>query len=338
MPQPSYPADPRPRRRPEPTHPPRLTRRGSGRATPTRPGHHPHRRHPSAISRHPAPTTVWTCGPAPIDPGLLWPTPIVSKIVTSFTDPGARVVLLAGPPSPARVAPSPDTPDQSAPTPTDSGSPTTPPGPPFDGDRSDGSDTARAVIAELRRNPRVVPLHPDTPPGPAAAGPSWTGPLGAARSNDTEPTRTPQGDHTGPTRADLVIASVRPEHTGPTADHLARVAARLLRTGGILAVLTHSDRVGSELVDPTGVLVTAAQNNDLLYLQHIVALHTPLRDGHLDTTDLITHHHPARPDDPASAPARPSAHHRVHRDLVIFAQPNDLHPAPTDTQPGQTHR
>src|SRR5205814_88591 len=67
--------------------------------------------------------------------------------------------------------------------------------------------------------------------------------------------------------ADLVIASVGPDT--PLDDRLGLACARLLRTGGILVVLTHSDWTRGRLVDPTGPIVATAQNADLLYLQHI---------------------------------------------------------------------
>src|SRR5262249_29401590 len=90
-----------------------------------------------------------------------------------------------------------------------------------------------------------------------------------------------------PADTDLIITSLRPEHSGEhTSDLVALVAARLLRVGGILAVLTHSDWSRGELIDPTGAVVASAQNADLLYLQHIVALHVPVRGGRF-TTGLI---------------------------------------------------
>ncbi|KAA5825421.1 hypothetical protein F1721_32805 [Saccharopolyspora hirsuta] len=109
-------------------------------------------------------------------------------------------------------------------------------------------------------------------------------------------------------------------------DLLAHHAARLLRTGGILAVLTHTDSAHGELRDPTGDIVAAAQNADLLYLQHIVCLLAPIRDGGL--TPL--------PADPAAVGDRSPAwfrHRRVHADLLVFAQPHNHHtPAAGDAQ------
>lgn len=336
---PAHPSDPGPRRRPEPTHPIRGARHGTGRAAPTRPGTRRDRHRPSAAISGPAtPATVWTCGPAPIDPDALWPTPIVRTIVTSFTEPGARVVLLTAPPPAGSAAPGPHTAPENSPlAPTGPHSPTASTAPPPDPNPADTIHTAHAVIAHLRRDPRLMQLPPDTTRHDRAdEDSSRTDPLAAAaRHDDTEAVTEP---HSGVPRVDLVIASVRPEHTAPrTAEHLARVAARLLRTSGILAVLTHSDRVGGRLRDPTGTLVTAAQNHDLLYLQHIVVLHTPIRDSHLDTTALTTDQNPARADS-AAPPELPGPHHRAHRDLVILAQSNERHPGHCAALPAGTRR
>lgn len=131
---------------------------------------------------------------------------------------------------------------------------------------------------------------------------------------------TPEPNQFGDSAAgtDLVITSLRPEHGGDQAsDRIALAAARLLRTGGILTVLTHSDTAQGQLVDPTGAVVAAAQNADLLYLQHIVVVHAPVRDGKF----MIDNPHP-RPR------AQPTTHHRIHTDLLVFAQPHDHQAVP----------
>ncbi|MEU4767684.1 hypothetical protein AB0H12_30980 [Actinosynnema sp. NPDC023794] len=135
--------------------------------------------------------------------------------------------------------------------------------------------------------------------------------------------------------ADLVITSLTPRRSGiRAADLVAPHAVRLLRAGGILAVLTHCDWTSGELTDPTGAVVTAGQNADLLYLQHIVAVHAPVRDGRLHLTDTPPDHHcdgtsdHADTDD-AQARARhralvrglPAPHRRIHSDVLVFAQP-----------------
>jgi hypothetical protein len=132
----------------------------------------------------------------------------------------------------------------------------------------------------------------------------------------------PEPDQFGGTAegADLVITSLSPKHSGDRAsDQVAFVAARLLRTGGVLAVLTHSDWSQGQLIDPTGAVVTAAQNADLLYLQHIVLVHAPVRDGEFviepETTTRTQRHR------------QTATHRKIHTNLLIFAQPHDHHPA-----------
>jgi hypothetical protein len=141
---------------------------------------------------------------------------------------------------------------------------------------------------------------------------------------------TPDGSQVASEGADLIITSLRPEHSGGRrADLVALLAARLLRVGGILVVLTHCDWTTGELTDPTGAVVTAGQNADLLYLQHIAALHTPIRDGHLDL-DLgdAAFADAARARHRAVVRGLPSPHQRVHSDLLVFAQLHDHEPPP----------
>ncbi|MFI5591683.1 hypothetical protein ACIA5G_42000 [Amycolatopsis sp. NPDC051758] len=98
---------------------------------------------------------------------------------------------------------------------------------------------------------------------------------------------------------------------------MAIAAARALAFGGILAVYTHSDWSSGRLIDPSGPMIAAAQNADLLYLQHIVTLHTPIRNGRLQP--------PTATDRTALAPggrepAAPMTHTRAHGDVLVFAQ------------------
>jgi hypothetical protein len=146
-----------------------------------------------------------------------------------------------------------------------------------------------------------------------------------------------------PGSADLVITSLplhpddNPDVAGDAEalmvagrDLIAPAAARLLRAGGILVVLTHSDWSRGWLLDPTGPVVAAAQNADLLYLQHIVALHTPIRDGALlaptDDDTAATQH--ARTAHRAQVRGLPAPHRRSASDLLVFAQPADHQRAP----------
>ncbi|MGH3794479.1 MAG: hypothetical protein ACRDSP_06280 [Pseudonocardiaceae bacterium] len=319
-----------PRGRTDPTSPTGSARRAShrgstaGRPSPAaRPGTRRTPPQPRSTLRPPTPTTVWACGPDPIDPDAPWPAPVLAMILTSLTDPGAQVVLLDGP------TPAPTTHHHES---------TQPP----DRDPAASVAAALATVHDLGRTPRLVPLPP--PHHPPRHHP------------DGHPHRTdPAGDHPHPSpatptahpatgqattvaddqsaTADLVLASLGPQQaTDPVCEHLTRVAARLLRTGGLLTVLTHCDWTRGRLVDPTGPLVAAAQNADLLYLQHIVILHTPIRDGALVITP--DPHPGANPAPPAPAPGQtPPAHRRIHADLVLAMQPHDHHPVPHDPMP-----
>ncbi|MGH8920673.1 MAG: hypothetical protein ACRD0H_20455, partial [Actinomycetes bacterium] len=245
------------------------------------------------------------------------PTPIVNKIVTSFSKPGGRVVLLPWPTIPA-VAHA--VIDHTGVTEPDT-----------------ELATALTAIAELGRTVRVAHIEPTpTTHGPASR------PFRADLAHDPDHTGTPPPGaphphlpNPAPHRldpeardTDVIITSLRPEHSGTRAsdhlrDHIARLAARLLRLRGVLVVLTHSDWSQGELVDPTGPVVASAQHADLLYLQHIIALHTPIRDGHLLW-------HPTNPaiSDEARSQHHAQPHHRISSDILVFTQPRDHQPPP----------
>jgi hypothetical protein len=282
---------------------------------------------------------VWPPTLAPIDLDATWPTPIVRTIVDSFTKPGAQVVLLPWPtPQTAHSerhrlgVVGPDTVIHHVPG----------------TDPDDEVGDALAAVESLDRSPRVVHVAAQETLTAPASRPLWTDIVGAPhRAPVTGPAPSPQGlddpvldrgDAVAP-KADLIVTSLRPETSRDHAsDHVALVAARLLRTGGILAVLTHCDWPVGELIDPTGAVVASAQNADLLYLQHIVALHAPVRDGHV-ATELL-----AEADDSASerqtraahrATVRglPAPHQRIHSDVLVFAQPRAY--APPATSPAE---
>lgn len=329
---------------------PRPARRARGGAAATRAGGQP------AL-----PATVWPPHAAPIDPDAAWPVWLVRRIVTAFTAPGARVVLITA-----------STPANSGPNPIAVGVEDTAPG--SAGTRPAGAlrpgeelaaahaavhDTGRQALTLVSLDgPDPVP-HRDTHRGPANrrstaiaeartgadAGPPavdpWAdilvpsgaddtaGRAGSSASDTSRPARDHDVQDSAP--ADLVIASVDPRAPldDRLDDRLALVCARLLRVGGILAVITHSHWTAGRLSDPTGAIVTAAQNADLLYLQHIVALHTPIRDGHLVWPPTRP-----RPVWTAADTGRTRARHvRAHSDLLVFAQPHDYHGDPDGERP-----
>lgn len=111
---------------------------------------------------------------------------------------------------------------------------------------------------------------------------------------------------------DLVLTHCPPAASNEAACHnFGALAAELLRPDGVAAVLTHTDSTGGTLTDPTGPIVTAAQDADLLYLQHIVLLLAPIHDGALTPAEQAE----------ATGTAPQAAHHRIHADLLLFTNP-----------------
>ncbi|NIH83755.1 hypothetical protein [Amycolatopsis granulosa] len=262
---------------------------------------------------------MWPAGPSPIDLHAAWPAALIDRVVTAFSAPGARVVLLPWPsPHGPRRTLTPIDPDGVV-----ERTPDTNPDPEL--------TDALHTVERLGRTARVP--HPTASDTPASA-PFWadliegTGPVvttSAVSADDAIADEETQSSSS----EDLIISSLSPGLTGDqTADLVALFAARRLRVGGILVVLTHCDWTSGQLTDPTGAIVAAGQNADLLYLQHIVAVHTPIRDGRF--------HHPDEHSDSADDSARgrhrarvrglPLPHRRIHSDVLVFTQPHDQQP------------
>lgn len=286
----------------------------------------------------PTPATVWTAGGCGIDLDAAWPTPLVEKIVAAFSAPGGRVALLPWPTPNTTTGRrrglgvvDPDGGIRHAPDDTSGDVP---------GDAADSDLTAALdAVEHLGRHGRVVRVAaPDESAGPVSR-PFWADLIGDPTPPPTGilagvPVVSPPNLDTVSSDADLVITSLPPAEAGDrVGDVVALLAARLLRVGGILAVLTHSDWSGGELVDPTGAVVAAAQNADLLYLQHVVALHVPVRDGRLATellpdADGSAAERRARTEHRAVVRGLPAPHVRVHSDVLVFAQPHEHEPPP----------
>jgi hypothetical protein len=307
-----------------PTRPPRPPGASAGGSPIGPAGSGPGRRRPGTPSRSArqtavrTPASVWVCGATPGD--WSWPASVVAKVVTAFTAPGASVVLMPWP------VPEPSTPGATG------GDPTRPVA---DGPERELTD-ALGVVRGLDRTAQLIRIQPGPgtqhpvsrpyradlvgdpqPPGDTATTP----PPGQC------PTAAPSGLDVAAAGADLIITSLHPEHARQGAsDQFAAAAARWLRTGGVLAVLTHGDWSKGELVDPTGPVVAAAQNADLLYLQHIVALHVPITNGHLvpDTEGPIAAAEHTLAEHRAAVRRLPAPHRRIHSDVLVFinAQPS----------------
>lgn len=179
----------------------------------------------------------------------------------------------------------------------------------------------KVICAFSRPQDRVVVLPWPTSSSSTAAAIEVVNDLGrlANSGSDVEPTAI----------ADLVITSTPPHQTvAELADQVVLAAARLLRVGGIFVALTHNDSANGELTDRTGQLVTSAQYADLLYLQHIVAVHVPIHSGRFQV-DLNDHDAEGlhRAQHRAAARGLPTPHVRIHSDVLVFAQPHN-HAAP----------
>ncbi|SDN05456.1 hypothetical protein [Allokutzneria albata] len=322
---PTHPANPRraDQRRPYPSAP------TTTRLSPAKPGAG-RTRAQTPRSTTPTPATVWTAGPELIDLDARWPAPLVRAIVTAFSTPGTDVVLLPPPNTSPSPHPRPRTAAASAGRPERAVRETS----------VDEVEQARAVVEELGRTARIVHLPTEAHCAGPAARPFWAdlvdattsahGAHGAASVTEFDGDTTVTG---GAATADLVISSLRPEDIGDhTSDLLALTAARLLRVNGIFAVLTHTDTTTGELRDATGAVVACAQNADLLYLQHIVALHVPVHSSRFatelltDTTSPAAHAY-ARGEHRAAVRGLPAPHRRIHSDLLVFAQPHDHQPS-----------
>ncbi|SEB46697.1 hypothetical protein SAMN04489727_1980 [Amycolatopsis tolypomycina] len=344
--------DGRPRRREDSTRPPRTRRGGElapypgarsrtttgahGTRAASRPEGTPprSRRRTSTASPEPTPATVWTCGPDPIDAHETWPVPIVERITTAFTAPGAHVVLIDVGTDAAATTTAATAGATTAATAGAMATGAVVPEAVQEAVRALGR-TVTATVVDTPADASGSPVRPfwadlvldAATPAPAPAAPTTRPAHGAAGSGGGAPGSSPAE------RADLVLVAL-PAHAAEqvSLDRLALRAAGLLRYGGIFAVYTHSDWNEGRLVDPTGAVVAAAQHADLLYLQHIVALHTPVRHGRLHaapTTAVVAEYD--RTAHRATVRGLPAPHRRAHSDIQVFAQPTDLGTPPPDT-------
>lgn len=279
----------------------------------------PRRRTPRLPLSHRLPSTVWPCaqGEQREDTGLLadWLLTAVVRIVTTYTEPGHRVLLLAPPSGSRRTA---------------SGSSA------VGGGRGHGPyaglHEAAWTVVRLGRGIQTYTAGPTDSPTDAGIAERSEPPVRASDSDrhlgDTSPdpgdtgrsdSRTPV-EPTGrraanpPDRFDLIITTVNPQ-----APRWVRTRDwdRLLTVHGTLAVITHSDRHAGRLTDPTGMLVRIVRAAGLTFRDHAALLWVPVRRGALDTgADSATDHHLV----PASVVGAPQAPAQVHSDLLIFTR------------------
>ncbi|MFI6184282.1 hypothetical protein ACIA8R_52755 [Nonomuraea sp. NPDC051191] len=118
-----------------------------------------------------------------------------------------------------------------------------------------------------------------------------------------------------------------PSSPGAIKVHDITAAARLVKPGGHLAVVTGLYRHGG-MVDPLPEIITRARKAGLVYLQHIIALRHPARGERIEPAHLCrglaaTHELQVCADLPAST--------RVHSDVLLFTRPRGLAGPPEPT-------
>lgn len=245
------------------------------------------------------PASVWAPDSL-VDPDAAWPEPILARIVTTLSTPGQTVTLLTDRPASE---------DPPGPAYGTAAAAVVPPG---------TLAAARELIEAHDRHARIAHSQPD--PGDETAEPFWARFVHPAHTDNPESADLARGDshhhglsvpepphaeRQGPAEpAALVVAALDPTGAG---EQFGFTAAELLRDGGTLAVITHCDHQQGRLRDPSGSLVASAQNADLIYLQHIVALHHPITTGHLTRTRRRETGGVRR-------------HRRVHSDVYLFGR------------------
>lgn len=263
------------------------------------------------------PASVWPCAEAEVHEGTgliaHWLLTAVIKIVTAYTAPGQRVLLL---------------------------DPTT-------GTASHGGRSATAVDRRSGRSPHeglleagwtVVRLGRSVQTQTAATRPNWFGDSAADASAASESGSGPHapsppsdrfgngytdrqsGPDTamtghGPHRFDLIITAAEPH----TLDALLPTewAVRLLAPTGTLAVITRSDNSGGRFVDPAQPLVRAAHHAGLHLTDRVALLRMPIHDVALAAANTAAHD---RPETSSGPPTTSVRHAQAHDDLFVFTR------------------
>ncbi|MEV6444706.1 hypothetical protein [Amycolatopsis sp. NPDC051716] len=280
--------------------------------------------------RHPRPvrsSTVWPCAQDDLreGTGLLanWLLTAVIKIVTNYTQPGQRVLLLDAAPYLAPPASWPTTAVRNRPWRG-----------PYAGlleagwtvvrlGRGIQTQTAVAHPDPVGEHPVDGPAESESGPGLPAESPSADHAVGPSTDRAAEPDPAATGH--GPDRYDLIITAAEPH----TLDWFRPTDwTGLLTPTGTLAVITHGDRSGSRLTDPAGVLVRTAHHAGLRYLDRIALLRVPVRDGALAAATPATRDRSQAPSGRSTSTVR---HTQVHDDLLVFT----AQPAPNGTADGE---
>jgi hypothetical protein len=88
---------------------------------------------------------------------------------------------------------------------------------------------------------------------------------------------------------------------------------RVLRPGGVLAVITASTPGPGGLRDDPGEAISRARAAGLVYAQHVVALHAPITGSQITPGEDATR--------PGEATGPGPAHVRIHSDVLVFTKP-----------------
>jgi hypothetical protein len=239
------------------------------------------------------PTSVWPYGDAESLPGTAamsgWLARTIITLVTGYTRPGHRVLLLAPPTPPTRT-------DRTAPGADRSGR-----------DPFAGLHEASWSIARLGRGIQTAtaappPDYPDEPTdhfgnrsggSESGPGPDWTRPPAGA---DPDSRPGPQDDPVGRPGPgfDLIITAVHPHAT-----HWLRDTpwTQILNPQGTLAAITHSDHVGGQAVDSTTPVIATLRAGGLWWCDHIAVLTHPTPGTARPATSVV-------PPAPARRPRR----------------------------------
>lgn len=269
-----------------------------------------HRLRPARLS------TVWPCVQDDLreGTGVLadWLLAAIIKIVTTYTQPGQRVLLLDPVPylAPPMSGPAMMVGNQHQHS-------------PYTGLREAGWTVVR-LGRGIQTRTALAHLDPDgghtadalseseSGPGLRTESPSAGHRVGPSADWSREPDSATIGR--SPDCYDLIITAADPR----TLDwfHPTDWAGSLTSTG-TLAIITRSDCSGGRLVDPAGSLVCAAVRAGLRYLDRIALLHVPVRDGALAVAAPTAQDRSQPPSGQATTSVR---HIQVHEDLLVFTR------------------
>lgn len=303
-PTPRHPGHPAPRRR-SPRQPPGVT--GTRRPS--------HRRRTILRRRSPrkaAPpplVDLWPCADAEQLPGTTalagWLGQTILTLVTRYTRPGDRVLLLAPPtrPVPAyTLGAFVRQPDPYAGL-TEALWTVTRLGRSTD---TAVADTALDALTGHRHATRLANEESETGPGHDH---------GPVRPPDdlclTKTASLPEHRHADGT-FDLIVTAVHPRFTGW---HSHVKWDRLLTPSGLIATVTHSDIVGGRFVDPTPNVVETIRSHRRRWLEHIVVLTRPVAAETHSPSAAGGHR-------PSGAETRADTSGPAYHDLIIGALPS----------------